>query len=974
MKLKKILWILPVILLIFISFISINPVYGEPNDSSITGETVIQVIEKTGLGYSLNKWAGNINEQNMKNEMEDGSVISLQNIDTIFDALHITYYKNGYDEKAFITVRNDLQQEVNIEGNRVVFQRGKTSLNPDGWYVNWAEWYSEPFKISLWVSDIRKNSKDNNNNEMLRIVPIITNALKQMAVGEEKTDQSQDYNIKFELEKNPLTGNVFKGIVADGTSSLSIKINIPDSYQGKIKIKAPKAGSFEGVKAEKEIKPSGDLSFNYIPPQYISHQTANKEKFISDEIAITYTLEDGSTKEIKESIQVYKPPVVLVHGFTGDKTTWQELDTYLQTRGFDTVREEYYYNDATGQSIPAQAHGLSRHIKDKITEYHSSNIKINKVDVVAHSMGGLISRHYISKLDNLYQDDIRKLIMVGTPNHGCDDLDKLIGLKISEDLNKHKKAAEQLYGKNPFILDLNKGESEGKHLNPDVQYGIIYGTGSPVGGDGVVSDISVLLNGVTAENLPGRTHSPAVSRWGTSLTLDNEVFEKTLNWLETDIPLGEFITYDMRIYSVEGEAYISNLDYTDESNYWRKLDASSTERIYNFDDIKTGDGRLVILLKAGSNIFGYVEMNQHTELYFDYVSPNIARVYLSKGSAKYVSNSQAGKHFETVLKASSNIQVVRGLNTQYVVSLDDKPTVFSLEGKIELINAASVDIINKEIIEEKNGAVFEDNGSFTPAEPGADPWWENEFYKPISFGNNILYIIFGSWADRFSQVSTIDIILLVIVAGGGLYGYMRGFISTLFSFLSYFLAITGAKLLAPKTASLLAYNTMLTKQIDGFIVNKLASFGIDVNVLNAELPKINQMITQDEGIRQAMSQNPLLMKLLSGQGSVISNHQNISAMLSNYILTALSMVLIFILLKIIISYLGKLLNNRVKLPIVSKVNKTLGLVLGILTGLMISTIGLLVVTPIALTSSNGTLAKIIDNSLIVEKLLQVISF
>jgi len=116
------------------------------------------------------------------------------------------------------------------------------------------------------------------------------------------------------------------------------------------------------------------------------------------------------------------------------------------------------------------------------------------------------------------------------------------------------------------------------------------------------------------------------------------------------------------------------------------------------------------------------------------------------------------------------------------------------------------------------------------------------------------------------------------------------------------------------------------------------------------------------------------MKLITEQGSVISNQQNISAMLSNYILTALSMVIIFILLKIIIFYPGKLLNNRIKLPLVTKVNKTLGLVLGILTGFVILTIGLLVVTPIALTSANGTLAAIIDNSLIVEKLLQVISF
>jgi len=47
MKLKLILWILPVILLI--SFISINHVNGEDVDYSKIGEKVVQEIEKTGL-------------------------------------------------------------------------------------------------------------------------------------------------------------------------------------------------------------------------------------------------------------------------------------------------------------------------------------------------------------------------------------------------------------------------------------------------------------------------------------------------------------------------------------------------------------------------------------------------------------------------------------------------------------------------------------------------------------------------------------------------------------------------------------------------------------------------------------------------------------------------------------------------------------------------------------------------------------
>ncbi|WP_066503673.1 lipase family alpha/beta hydrolase [Abyssisolibacter fermentans] len=40
----------------------------------------------------------------------------------------------------------------------------------------------------------------------------------------------------------------------------------------------------------------------------------------------------------------------------------------------------------------------------------------NKVDIVAHSMGGLVARSYIQSED--YRDDINKLILAGTPNAG----------------------------------------------------------------------------------------------------------------------------------------------------------------------------------------------------------------------------------------------------------------------------------------------------------------------------------------------------------------------------------------------------------------------------------------------------------------------------------------------------------------------------------------------------------------------------
>ncbi|HDO23621.1 MAG TPA: lecithin--cholesterol acyltransferase, partial [bacterium] len=43
-----------------------------------------------------------------------------------------------------------------------------------------------------------------------------------------------------------------------------------------------------------------------------------------------------------------------------------------------------------------------------------------KVDIIAHSMGGLVARSYIQ--DANYRNDVGKLIMLGAPNYGSSDV------------------------------------------------------------------------------------------------------------------------------------------------------------------------------------------------------------------------------------------------------------------------------------------------------------------------------------------------------------------------------------------------------------------------------------------------------------------------------------------------------------------------------------------------------------------------
>lgn len=113
--------------------------------------------------------------------------------------------------------------------------------------------------------------------------------------------------------------------------------------------------------------------------------------------------------------------------------------------------------------------------------------KVNKIDIVSHSMGGLVSRAYIERCDfregdgallfygYAYGKDVRKLIMIGTPNHGSPitDIAKLLGVRLEA---MPAFSVKQMRPGSKFLKLLNGGRS-GRSLG--VEYSAIAGNVCP---------------------------------------------------------------------------------------------------------------------------------------------------------------------------------------------------------------------------------------------------------------------------------------------------------------------------------------------------------------------------------------------------------------------------------------------------------------------------------------------------------------
>jgi pimeloyl-ACP methyl ester carboxylesterase len=122
--------------------------------------------------------------------------------------------------------------------------------------------------------------------------------------------------------------------------------------------------------------------------------------------------------------------VVFVHGFLSSHDTWIDNgDGYgfaadLDSRGDynpDATLDLVSGNWATWLGPAGSVQEQAQRLEDHLSSLYGQGIM--SVDVVAHSMGGLVTRWYLEQMLSQEERDrppIRKLIMLGTPNHGTE--------------------------------------------------------------------------------------------------------------------------------------------------------------------------------------------------------------------------------------------------------------------------------------------------------------------------------------------------------------------------------------------------------------------------------------------------------------------------------------------------------------------------------------------------------------------------
>jgi triacylglycerol esterase/lipase EstA (alpha/beta hydrolase family) len=205
-----------------------------------------------------------------------------------------------------------------------------------------------------------------------------------------------------------------------------------------------------------------------------------------------------------ETVNDTHPPALLIHGFLGTRGSMYPLERRLTSDGICVF--SFNLGTLNTRDIRRSAFLIHRKIEAILAQ-----TPVKRIDIIGHSMGGLIGLYYVKKLGG--HEKVRKLVMMGTPLRGT--WAALAGIAT---MGVVSASSWQLLPRSDFLKELSEGP-----LPPSVEYYTI-----AAARDWVCPPASTQLDGATGIIVP-LGHS--------SLVVSDEVHDRVL-WALRKEPSG----------------------------------------------------------------------------------------------------------------------------------------------------------------------------------------------------------------------------------------------------------------------------------------------------------------------------------------------------------------------------------------------------------------------------------------------------
>ena len=272
---------------------------------------------------------------------------------------------------------------------------------------------------------------DNSSVKIFRICPMPILVPTEFKIKHSLIDPFKQTTQSINLFESSKEGEFSAfGVCADGSLS-NFEFSFDNSIGGcpdyfRLRIKEDPSGQTPDLYGKlKNFKlNSNGFSFDYEHPKSLPIYESNNHSILYIEV-----YEISSNKSIKEiPLKVYRTPVLMVHGLWSNDGAFSPMYKSFLSSGrysdFQVFRADYEKNNggpfnSNSLVVPSAIDKL----KSRALFY---KVACGKIDIIGHSMGGLLTRLYLQSTFTPYRDDISRIITLNSPHAGAQLADLLL--------------------------------------------------------------------------------------------------------------------------------------------------------------------------------------------------------------------------------------------------------------------------------------------------------------------------------------------------------------------------------------------------------------------------------------------------------------------------------------------------------------------------------------------------------------------
>ncbi|MDE2503651.1 MAG: alpha/beta fold hydrolase [Burkholderiales bacterium] len=232
-------------------------------------------------------------------------------------------------------------------------------------------------------------------------------------------------------------GTTVSGTVADGVSQLLLRSVSGLAGTACYSITSSSALDQGSIAAGVvSTQPAGNLYYGttlYQAPATYGDSSSNRQ--VTVQFSFLPSQGNSNTTTISSTLTVVRPPVVLIHGLWSDPGTWANAvwDRNPNSSYF-LDRADYKSTNASHFSVNYPL--VQGFVADGLQLARDAGYAATQVDVVGHSMGGLLTRLYagspaFQQPENFNKGDVRRLVTLDTPHDGSNLANLIVSMSAN---------------------------------------------------------------------------------------------------------------------------------------------------------------------------------------------------------------------------------------------------------------------------------------------------------------------------------------------------------------------------------------------------------------------------------------------------------------------------------------------------------------------------------------------------------------